>query len=291
MAKRLLFLAFILTIGTFPALAQSPEQLLNDKFVGKMLVIRNFYLEPVLRYDASGQIKGHLNKGTWTIAQFKIEKARLGSEGFELDGRRVAIGWDSKTQSVAFFNIQPLTIKVEDLPSNALTESKLDALANQIFVVLRSEPDSVPDYWRELVSGNVVAEPDGKGHKRFRLKDRPFISAPVGKDVASAITHSAQGDPIYRVGGKVSPPKLLTRHEPEFSALARRFHYEGATVLSVTVNESGSLEDIQVIRPAGFGLDDSAVEAVKAWKFDPAKLDGKPVKTTVQVEVNYRLGS
>jgi|tagenome__1003787_1003787.scaffolds.fasta_scaffold20975202_2 TonB family protein len=288
MAKRLLFAAFILTIGTFPALAQSPEQLLKAKFVGKILVIRNFYVNQTLRYDAFGQIKGHPDKGEWTIAQFNIEKVRLGSDGFELDGKRVAIGWNTKKESVAFFNIQPLTIKVEDLPSTTLTASKLDELAHQIFVVLRSEPDSVPDYWRDLVSGNVVAEPDAKGHKSFRLKDRPDMHAPIGNDVASVIAHSAQGDPIYRLGGKVPPPKLLEQHEPEFSALARAFHYEGTTILSVTVNESGSPEDIQVLRPAGFGLDDSAVQAVKTWKFDPAKLDGKPVKTAIDVEVGYR---
>src|SRR3954468_7470838 len=142
MAKRLLFAAFILTIGTFPALAQSQDQLLKAKFVGKILVIRNFYVNQTLRYDASGQIKGHPDKGEWTIAQFNIEKVRLGSDGFELDGKRVAIGWNTKKESVAFFNIQPLTIKVEDLPSTTLTASKLDELAHQIFVVLRSEPDS-----------------------------------------------------------------------------------------------------------------------------------------------------
>ncbi|MFL6439887.1 MAG: energy transducer TonB [Terriglobales bacterium] len=288
MAKRLLFTAFILTIGTFPALAQSPDQLLKNKFVGKMLVIRNFYLDPVLHYDASGHIKGHPDKDEWTIAQFKIENVRLGSHGFELSGKRVAIGWDTKKDSVAFFNIQALTVKVEDLPSSALTESKLDELAHQIFVVLRSEPDSVPDYWRDLVSGNVVAEPDAKGHKNFRLKDHPDMSVPIGKDVAWVITHSAQGDPIYRVGGKVVPPKLLKHDDPEFSALARQLHYEGTTIMSITVNESGSPEDIQVLRPAGFGLDDNAVQVVRTWKFDPAKLDAKPVKSAVEVEVSYR---
>jgi protein TonB len=114
------------------------------------------------------------------------------------------------------------------------------------------------------------------------------MHTPIGNDVASVIAHSDQGDPIYRRGGKVPPPKLLEQHEPEFSALARAFHYEGTTILSVTVNESGSPEDIQVLRPAGFGLDDSAVQAVKTWRFDPAKLDGNPVKTAIDVEVGYR---
>jgi TonB family protein len=289
MAKRLVLTALLLTFSTFPALAQSPEQLLKDKFLGKMLVIRNFYLDPLLRYDSSGQIKGHPNQGAWTIAQFRIDKVRLHNDGFELEGERVAIGWDNKNQSVAFFHVQPLTIKVEDLPSTALTDSKLDQLAKQIFVVLRNEPETVPDYWRALVTGSVVAETDAKGHKTFRLRDRLDRCSPATKDIAVVAAYSPQGDPIYRCSANVSPPKLLKHGEPEFSPLARQLHYEGTTVLSVTVNEAGSSEDIQVLRPAGFGLDDSAVQAVKAWKFDPAKLDGKPVKVAVQVEVNYRM--
>ncbi len=290
MVKRLLLAAFLLTFAASPALAQNPEQLLKDKFLGKMLVIRNFYLDNQLRYDASGLVKGHPEMGAWTIAQFKIDKVRLHNDGFELQGERIAIGWDTKKQSVAFFNLKPLSIKVEDLPSAALTSSKIDQLAQQIFVVLRNEPQTVPDYWRELVTGNVVAKIDSKGHKTFRLRDRPDSCAPATKEIAVVTGHSAQGDPIYQCIGRVSEPKLLSHNEPEFSPLARQFHYEGMTVLNMTVNESGLPEDIQVLRPAGFGLDDNAVQTVRAWKFDPAKLDGKAVKVVVEVEVNYRFG-
>ena len=289
MAKRLLLTAFILTFVTFHATAQNPEQLLKDKFLGKLLVIRNFYLDPMLRYDASGQIIGHPNQGPWTIAQFKIDKVRLHNDGFELEGERVAIGWDNKKQSVAFFHIQPLTMKIEHLPSTALSESKLDQLANQIFVVLRNEPETVPDYWRELVSGNVVMETDAKGHKIFHLKDRPDPCSPAQGNVAPAQAYTVEGTSKCGTSGNVSRPKVLSHREPEFTPLARQLHYDGTTVLSMIVNESGSTEDIQVLRPAGFGLDDAAVQAVKTWKFDPGTRDGKPVKTIVEVETTYKL--
>src|SRR5581483_9607105 len=220
MAKRTLLSTFILIIAAFPALGQNPEQLLKDKFLGKLLVIRNFYLDPLLRYDASGQIKHRAIKGDWTLAQFKIDKVRLHSDGFELDGERVAIGWDNKKQSVAFFHIQPLLMKIEDLPPTTLTESKLDELANQMFVVLRNEPDTVPDYWRALVTGNVVAETDAKGHKTFHLKDRPHPCSSAPPSVAPAQAYTVQGAPSYCVGAKVSPPKLLSKREPEFTPLA-----------------------------------------------------------------------
>ena len=286
-AKCFWFPALIVIIGTVPALAQ--EQLLKDRFLGKMLVIRNFYIEPQLRYDSSGNIKGPAKTGEWTIAQFKIEKVLQRNDGFELQGKRIAIGWDKKTDSVAFFEIGPLLLKVEDL-SAAMTADKINQLANQIFVVLRDEPQAVPEYWHDLVSGNVVAETDAKGHKTFRLKNFPDWSTPVPKGAALVLTTSAQGSAIYRVGGKVSPPKLLKHREPEFSPLARQARYEGTTILSVTVNEAGGTEDIRVLRPAGFGLDEAAVEAVKTWRFAPARLDGKPVKSAIDVEVTYRFG-
>ncbi|HVH86262.1 MAG TPA: hypothetical protein VM912_06025, partial [Terriglobales bacterium] len=232
--KSLLVAALTLVAGIVPAAAQ--EQLLKDTFLGKLLVIRNFYLDPQLHYDGSGYLKGAAQSGEWTIAQFKIKKVLLRSQGFELQGQRVAIGWDKKTNTVGFFDIQPLSVKVEDLPSAALTADKINQLANQIFVVLRNEPQTVPDYWRDLVSGNVIAETDAKGQKTFRLKNSPKSSGPIPKDAAVVLTTSDQSSPVYRVGGKVSPPKLLKHREPEFSPLARQTHYEGTTVLCATVN-------------------------------------------------------
>ena len=37
------------------------------------------------------------------------------------------------------------------------------------------------------------------------------------------------------------------------------------------------------------GLDQKAIEAVRNWKFEPAKNNGKPVAVQINVEVNFRL--
>ena len=160
---------FILILST-AACAQ--EELLN-KLVGRILVIRNFYTEPLLRYDASGHIKHRALSGDWTTAQFKIEKASLNDKGFVLTGKRVAVGYNERKDDITFYQLEPLTIKVEDLPPDTLTQQKLDELIHQIFVVLKDEPETVPEYWRDLVLGNVVADKNEKGHKVYRLKSDP----------------------------------------------------------------------------------------------------------------------
>jgi len=97
------------------------------------------------------------------------------------------------------------------------------------------------------------------------------------------------GGGAYRVGGGVSAPRALFAPDPEYSEEARKAKWQGTVVLWVVVGPDGRAHDIRVQRSLGMGLDEKAVEAVKQWKFDPAKKDGQPVAVQINVEVNFRL--
>jgi TonB family protein len=60
-------------------------------------------------------------------------------------------------------------------------------------------------------------------------------------------------------------------------------------VLGLIVDSSGHPRDVRVSRSLGMGLDEKAIEAVKQWKFEPAKKDGTPVAVQINVEVSFRL--
>src|SRR5690348_13199158 len=93
----------------------------------------------------------------------------------------------------------------------------------------------------------------------------------------------------YRVGGGVSAPRALYAPDPEYSEEARKAKYQGTVVLLVVVGPDGKPHDIRVHRSLGLGLDEKAVEAVRQWKFEPARKDGAPVAVQINVEVNFRL--
>ena len=97
------------------------------------------------------------------------------------------------------------------------------------------------------------------------------------------------GGGVYRIGGGVSAPMVLSKTEPEYSEEARKAKYQGTVVLMIIVNEHGLPQDIRVVRPLGLGLDEKAIEAVQKWRFRPAMKDGHPVKVEATVEVNFRL--
>ena len=77
--------------------------------------------------------------------------------------------------------------------------------------------------------------------------------------------------------------------EPTYSDLARAEHIDGAVVLAVVINEKGKTQDIEVVSPLGFGLDERAIEAVKQWTFEPGKRNGQPVKVRATIQVNFHL--
>src|SRR5271166_5034934 len=97
------------------------------------------------------------------------------------------------------------------------------------------------------------------------------------------------GGGAYRVGGGVSPPKVLYDPDPEYSEEARKAKFQGTVVLWLVVGPDGHPQQIRVQRSLGMGLDEKAIEAVRQWRFEPAKKDGQPVPVMINVEVNFRL--
>jgi TonB family protein len=92
-----------------------------------------------------------------------------------------------------------------------------------------------------------------------------------------------------RVGGGVTPPKLKSKVEPEYTDTARSAKFQGMVVLTMEVGTDGLASNIQLKRGIGLGLDEKAAEAIKRWTFVPGTKDGQPVTVMARVEVNFRL--
>ena len=97
------------------------------------------------------------------------------------------------------------------------------------------------------------------------------------------------GGGVFVVGGGVSAPRPIYKPDPEYSPEARQAKYQGAVVLSLIVAADGTPRNLRVARSLGMGLDEKAIEAVKQWRFEPARRNGKPVAVAVDVEVSFRL--
>jgi TonB family protein len=89
---------------------------------------------------------------------------------------------------------------------------------------------------------------------------------------------------IYNVGGDVVGPTLIHKVEPEHPSTVKVY---GTVLLYVVVDSTGKTQQIRVRKSLEPSLDRNAVEAVKQWRFTPAKRNGEPVAIDAQIEVKY----
>jgi TonB family protein len=94
---------------------------------------------------------------------------------------------------------------------------------------------------------------------------------------------------VYRVGGGVSVPKLITSTLPEYTAEARAARIEGTAELLLVIGEDGEPHNVQVQKALGYGLDEKAIECVVRWRFNPGVYQDKPVPVAATLVVVFRL--
>jgi len=93
----------------------------------------------------------------------------------------------------------------------------------------------------------------------------------------------------YRPGSGIEPPKLLHEVKPDYTEDARLRHLEGEVVMEIVVRRDGSVGDLRIIRGLGAGLNDRAADAVRQWRFSPARRQASPVDVIVEVSVEFKL--
>jgi protein TonB len=70
---------------------------------------------------------------------------------------------------------------------------------------------------------------------------------------------------------------------------AQQAEIEGVVLIEVTIDPSGSVVDARVIRGLGYGLDEAALRAAKAWTFQPAMRCGRPIVGHKKIPFRFTL--
>jgi TonB family protein len=108
---------------------------------------------------------------------------------------------------------------------------------------------------------------------------RMDVSAP-----AQAASESHQPKKIS-VGPEVMTGNRISGDNPTYPQEARAKKIEGKVVLDVTIGEDGAIDKLNVLNSPDKLLSDSAIKAVRTWRYRPYLLNGEPVavETTINV--------
>lgn len=88
----------------------------------------------------------------------------------------------------------------------------------------------------------------------------------------------------------VAQPRGGYQVRPSYPSSAKRLGVQGTTLLRVHVLEDGRVGGIDVEQSAGHpDLDQAATDAVRRWRFEPARRGEHPVAMWVRLPVEFRL--
>lgn len=81
---------------------------------------------------------------------------------------------------------------------------------------------------------------------------------------------------------------LLHRVEPIYPPLARQIHREGRVELRAIIATDGTIQSLEVLSGAPMFFQ-SALDAVRQWRYRPTILNGAPVEVETRITVIYNL--
>jgi outer membrane biosynthesis protein TonB len=306
------------------------EDALRSRYVGKMVFLRGLYQGDDLQFDQDGKVNGSPAAASFTLSALEIKKVTLSKHKLEIEADRYGLhffgalpyGDDSQQPyDKVKLSKKPVRISIErelvvipkvkkeketksagpsvaqgsgavgapgaPASASAAPAPAVPTPAAPVFVpppgtttspahssmVMNKALDNVlangiddrmlahlPDYWQEYFKSK-------KEHRQFM----PANAQPVGPGV--------------------TPPKVLNSIDPSSNEYAQKYGIAGLALFRTVVDASGKPQEIAIARPIGFGLDEKAVDAIKASHFTPAVANGQAVPVVTDVVVTFRIFS
>ena len=155
------------------------------------------------------------------------------------------------------------------IPVSFAVVQKFDEI--ELFVI---EPILISDKKEDVALPLAIADPPEIGMRE---------ASPAPQSFASTGT----SEPRDVEFGTATGPKFLHRELPAYPMMARKLGKEGKIVLRLTIDERGSLLNVEVVKNAGYGFTEAAIEAVKRSTFLPAKKDGRTIVSRAILPIRF----
>ncbi len=97
---------------------------------------------------------------------------------------------------------------------------------------------------------------------------------------------STNDETVYDIGPDVTPPKVIKQVNPRYPT-SKGVRAVGSVIIALVVSSKGLPKDPRVLKGIDADLDQSAVDAVKEWRFTPAQKNGKTIAVRVSVEIRF----
>jgi protein TonB len=122
---------------------------------------------------------------------------------------------------------------------------------------------------------------------QFR-KRGPWTIAAVCILVAMSGRGLLADDTTVRISESDARRAAVKRVEPEYPAMARQVRLSGQVQVDVLIDVNGAVEKCTVLK-GNVLLSNSAVTALKKWRFTPFSAAGQPARAVASITFDFRL--
>jgi periplasmic protein TonB len=160
----------------------------------------------------------------------------------------------------------------------------------------------VPTVTSDMMTSALNAHPTAAARAGDEPADEPTVTArsglaegngnaladlPPSSSAASLPVPILQPDGPVKVGGQVQEPKLVASAMPVYPLTAKYSGVQGDVVIETTIDKDGNVTQMRVVSGPAV-LRQSALDALRKWKYEPSKLDGQPISVQMLVTIKFR---
>jgi len=184
---------------------------------------------------------------------------------------------------------------------------------------VRRSPSDAPIYYEAYASIFLVSARTGKLIRWERLEFRRPIQVEAEQALLSSLSTEGTrnryhldirrtvederntraraldaGTPVIEAmndeetSGSVRAPRPYRRLKPPYPDMAARDRVEATVDVLADIDAKGDVGHLEIVRWAGYGLDESVMDTVKQLNFFPAQRDGVPIPMRVLLRYNFR---
>ncbi len=190
---------------------------------------------------------------------------------------------DTQGAPASFYFVDPLGNELDRLALSVAQQDRFNpATRNGIAVAVRQSLEM-------NLEGCIATAVDisGKQIRTIRLKAQP--SQRIGRTREPHLRINTISNGQNLIHGDTTAPIPLVTPEARFSEEAIEKNITGICIVSISLDAHGLPQNPRVVHHLGYGLDDTAIEAIRNYRFVPAMRQGKPVPLPLMsIEVNFR---
>ncbi len=187
---------------------------------------------------------------------------------------------------------KPLTPAPVPASNSAMNSTAIPAVSKETTSAPHNVPPPVEQPKKSALGEVHLATPSvNRAANSTQGGEAPSIDGSQPSSVepfAMSVSNSKEPTAPLPVGGDVVSAKLLKSVPPVYPPAARTQRVGGDVKIDALIDVSGNVSTMKVLSGPTM-LHQAAMNALKQWKYEPAKLDGNPTPMHLTVIVQFRL--